>query len=65
VEAIPYLAALSALAGLGLAAYYYTAVKKASPGDDRMVFLMTEIQKGAKASSWHCCWRSSSLRSPQ
>jgi K(+)-stimulated pyrophosphate-energized sodium pump len=49
VEAIPYLAALSALAGLGLAAYYYTAVKKASPGDDRMVFLMTEIQKGAKA----------------
>jgi K(+)-stimulated pyrophosphate-energized sodium pump len=49
VEAIPYLAALSALAGLGLAAYYYTAVKKVSPGDDRMVFLMTEIQKGAKA----------------
>ncbi len=49
MEAIPYLAALSALAGLGLAGYYYTLVKKASPGDDRMVFLMTEIQKGAKA----------------
>jgi K(+)-stimulated pyrophosphate-energized sodium pump len=49
VEAIPYLAALSALAGLGLAGYYYTWVKKASPGNERMVFLMTEIQKGAKA----------------
>jgi K(+)-stimulated pyrophosphate-energized sodium pump len=49
VEAIPYLAALSALAGLLLAGYYYTDVKKASPGDERMVFLMTEIQKGAKA----------------
>jgi K(+)-stimulated pyrophosphate-energized sodium pump len=49
VEAIPYLAALSALAGLGLAGYYYTWVKKASPGNERMIFLMTEIQKGAKA----------------
>jgi K(+)-stimulated pyrophosphate-energized sodium pump len=49
VEAIPYLAALSALAGLGLAGYYYADVKKASPGSDRMVFLMTEIQKGARA----------------
>ncbi len=49
MEAIPYLAALSALAGLGLAYYYYTLVKKASPGNERMVFLMTEIQKGAKA----------------
>ena len=49
MEAIPYLAALSALAGLGLAGYYYTLVKAASPGDDRMVFLMTEIQKGARA----------------
>jgi len=49
VEAIPYLAALSALAGLGLAYYYYTLVKKASPGNERMIFLMTEIQKGAKA----------------
>ena len=49
MEAIPYLAALSALAGLGLAGYYYTLVKQASPGNERMVFLMTEIQKGAKA----------------
>ena len=49
MEAIPYLAALSALAGLGLAGYYYTIVKQASPGNERMVYLMTEIQKGAKA----------------
>jgi K(+)-stimulated pyrophosphate-energized sodium pump len=49
VEAIPYLAAISALIGLGLAGYYYKAVEAASPGNDRMVFLMTEIQKGAKA----------------
>ncbi|HEY5664745.1 MAG TPA: sodium-translocating pyrophosphatase [Ilumatobacter sp.] len=49
MEAIPYLAALSALAGLVLAGYYYTWVKKASPGNERMVFLMTEIQTGARA----------------
>ena len=49
MEAIPYLAALSALAGLMLAGYYYKDVEKASPGNERMVFLMTEIQKGAKA----------------
>ncbi|NBV73724.1 MAG: sodium-translocating pyrophosphatase [Actinobacteria bacterium] len=46
---IPYLAAASAILGLALAAYYYRAVAAASPGDDRMVFLMTEIQKGARA----------------
>ncbi|MDW3214466.1 MAG: sodium-translocating pyrophosphatase [Ilumatobacteraceae bacterium] len=49
MEAIPYLAALSALAGLVLAGYYYKKVEEAPPGDERMVFLMTEIQKGAKA----------------
>jgi K(+)-stimulated pyrophosphate-energized sodium pump len=49
VGAVPYLALLSALAGLGVAAFFYFDVKKASPGDDRMVFLMTEIQKGARA----------------
>jgi K(+)-stimulated pyrophosphate-energized sodium pump len=46
---IPYLAAASAIAGLLLAGYYYRAVAAASPGNDRMVFLMTEIQKGARA----------------
>ena len=47
--AIPYLALVSALAALGLAGYYFNRVKAASPGDDRMVFLMTEIQAGARA----------------
>jgi K(+)-stimulated pyrophosphate-energized sodium pump len=46
---IPYLAAASAIAGLLLAGFYYKAVAAASPGNDRMVFLMTEIQKGARA----------------
>ncbi|HUF98160.1 MAG TPA: sodium-translocating pyrophosphatase [Ilumatobacter sp.] len=49
MESIPYLAALSAIAALGLAGYYYKLVEAASPGNERMVFLMTEIQKGAKA----------------
>ena len=46
---VPYLAALSAIAGLVLAFYYYKAVEAAPAGNDRMVFLMTEIQKGARA----------------
>ena len=29
--------------------FFFADVKKASPGNERMVFLMTEIQKGAKA----------------
>ncbi|MDH3752556.1 MAG: sodium-translocating pyrophosphatase [Acidimicrobiia bacterium] len=49
MDAVPYLAALSALAALGLAAFFYINVKAASPGNERMVFLMTEIQKGARA----------------
>jgi K(+)-stimulated pyrophosphate-energized sodium pump len=49
VDAVPYLAALSAIAALALAFFYYKWVEAASPGDERMVFLMTEIQNGAKA----------------
>ncbi len=49
MDVVPYLAAVSALAALALAFYYYKAVEKESPGDDRMVFLMGEIQKGARA----------------
>ncbi len=49
MSAVPYLAMISAIAGLVLAGYYYKAVEAASPGNDRMVFLMTEIQKGARA----------------
>ncbi|PIE31590.1 MAG: sodium-translocating pyrophosphatase [Ilumatobacter coccineus] len=49
MDAVPYLAALSAIIGLGLAGYYYKIVEAAPAGNDRMVFLMTEIQKGARA----------------
>ena len=49
MDMIPYLAAASAIAALALAAFFYKAVQAAPPGDDRMVFLMTEIQKGARA----------------
>jgi K(+)-stimulated pyrophosphate-energized sodium pump len=49
MESIPYLAGGSAIAALLLAFYFFGLVKKASPGDDRMVFLMNEIQKGAQA----------------
>ena len=49
LEAIPYLALLSALLGLVLAGYFYRNVKAAPPGNDRMVYLMVEIQKGARA----------------
>ena len=40
---------MSAVAALGLAGFFFTSVKAASPGNDRMVFLMNEIQIGAKA----------------
>jgi K(+)-stimulated pyrophosphate-energized sodium pump len=49
VEAVPYLALLSAIAALGLATFFFLDVRKASPGSARMVFLMEEIQKGARA----------------
>ena len=49
MDAVPYIALLSAVAGLLLAAFFYTKVKEASPGNERMVFLMEEIQKGARA----------------
>ncbi len=49
MSAVPYLALISALAGLVLAGYYYKAVEAAPAGDARMVHLMTEIQKGARA----------------
>ena len=49
MDLVPYLAALSALAGLGLAAYFFNAVTKESPGNERMVELMTAIQEGSKA----------------
>ncbi|HUS42654.1 MAG TPA: sodium-translocating pyrophosphatase, partial [Ilumatobacteraceae bacterium] len=49
MEAIPYVALASAIAGLGLAFFYFGLVKKESPGNDRMVELMDEIALGARA----------------
>ena len=49
MDAVPYLAGLSAILALALAFLFYKLVKSAPPGNDRMVHLMTEIQSGAKA----------------
>ena len=49
MDAIPYLAGASALLGLLLAGFFFKNVKAADPGNERMVFLMIEIQNGAKA----------------
>jgi K(+)-stimulated pyrophosphate-energized sodium pump len=49
LDAVPYIALLTALAGLGLAAFFFQLVKKASPGDARMVELMEAIQAGSRA----------------
>ena len=49
MSAVPYMALISAFAGLALAGFYYKAVEAAPAGDERMQFLMTEIQKGARA----------------
>ena len=49
MDSVPYLALASALAGLGLAAFYFRAVRAAPPGTGRMVMIMTEIQKGSRA----------------
>jgi len=43
------LAGGSALAALALAAYFFNVVKAADPGNDRMQYLMKEIQDGARA----------------
>ncbi|MPZ74656.1 MAG: sodium-translocating pyrophosphatase, partial [Nitriliruptorales bacterium] len=49
MTAIPYMAAAAALAGLGLAFFFFGVVKKADPGSPRMVQLMEAIQEGARA----------------
>ena len=49
MDQIPYLAAVSAVAALALAFFNFKRVESSPPGDERMVFLMTEIQKGARA----------------
>ena len=49
MDAVPYLAGLSAIAGLALAFFFYGKVKAADPGNPRMVQLMEAIQQGARA----------------
>ena len=49
MDLVPYLAAVSALAALVLAFYFYKQVEAESPGDERMVYLMNEIRTGARA----------------
>jgi K(+)-stimulated pyrophosphate-energized sodium pump len=45
----PLLSLLSAVAGLALAGYFFGVVRRADPGNDRMVQLMNAIQQGARA----------------
>ena len=49
MESVPYISAAAAVAGLVLAAYFFGVVKKADPGNDRMIELMNAIQDGARA----------------
>ena len=49
MDAIPYLAGGSALAALALATYFFSVVKAADPGNERMQYLMNEIQEGSRA----------------
>ena len=49
MDAVPYLAGLSAILALALAFFFYRLVKAAPPGDDLMVRIMNEIQTGARA----------------
>jgi K(+)-stimulated pyrophosphate-energized sodium pump len=49
MTATPVVSVLTAIGGLALAAYFYTVVKAADPGNERMVELMEAIQEGARA----------------
>ena len=49
MSAIPYLAVLSAVAGLGLAAYFYKVVVAADEGTDVMKELAAAIREGSQA----------------
>jgi len=49
MTATPVVSVLTAIGGLALAAYFYTVVKAADPGTERMVELMHAIQDGARA----------------
>ncbi|MGI9016759.1 MAG: sodium-translocating pyrophosphatase [Euzebya sp.] len=49
MTATPVVSVLTAIAGLALAGYFYTVVKAADPGNERMVELMVAIQEGSRA----------------
>ncbi|MCY4175683.1 MAG: sodium-translocating pyrophosphatase [Acidimicrobiaceae bacterium] len=49
MQAIPYIALVSALAALALAVFYYRKVSAAPAGNERMVSIMKQIQAGARA----------------
>ena len=49
MQAIPYIALVSAVAALALAAFYYRDVSSAPAGNERMVSIMRQIQAGARA----------------
>ena len=49
MQAIPYIALVSALAALALAAFFFKDVSSAPPGNERMVAIMKQIQAGARA----------------
>ena len=49
MQAIPYVALVSAVAALALAAFYYKNVSSAPAGNEHMVSIMKQIQAGARA----------------
>ncbi len=48
MSAIPYIAVVAALSGLGLAFYFYGVVNKADPGNDRMQEIALAIREGSQ-----------------
>jgi K(+)-stimulated pyrophosphate-energized sodium pump len=49
MDAVPFIAVIAAVLGLGLAGFFYTVVRAADPGNERMQELMAAIQAGARA----------------
>ncbi len=49
ISVIPYIAVVASLAGLGLAYYFATVVRRADPGTDEMVEIAQAIREGAIA----------------